>query len=214
MNLPSDLVVVRHRPLALEDVDLDLRLVVGRRGEDLALAGRDRRVALDQRSGHATQRLDREGQRRDVEEEDVLDLAAEHAALDRRADRDDLIRVDALVRLLAEEALYLALHGRHPGLATDQHRLVDLALDEPGILQRGFHRRTGPLDQRIDQLLELGAGQRDVEVLRTAGVGRDERQVDLGLLQCGELDLRLLGRFLQPLQGHPVLAQVDAFAAS
>ena len=51
-----------------------------------------------------------------------------------------------------------------------------------------------------------------VEVLRTAGVGRDERQVDVGLLRAGELDLRLLGGFLQALQRHPVLAQIDAFA--
>ena len=44
-----------------------------------------------------------ERQRRDVEEQDVLDVAGEHAGLDRGADRDDLVRVDALVRLLAAE---------------------------------------------------------------------------------------------------------------
>ena len=43
-----------------------------------------------------------------------------------------------------------------------------------------------------------------------AGVGGDERQVDLGLLGVGELDLGLLGRFLQALQGELVVAQVDA----
>ncbi len=42
------LVVVRHRALALGDMDLNLVLVVGRGREDLALARRDRRVALDQ----------------------------------------------------------------------------------------------------------------------------------------------------------------------
>ena len=47
-------------------------------------------------------------------------------------------------------------------------------------------------------------------MLRTAGVGRDERQVDLGLLGVGELDLGLLGRFLKALQGELVVAQVDA----
>ena len=42
-------VVHRHLALALEHVDLDLRLVVGRGREDLRLARRDRRVARDQR---------------------------------------------------------------------------------------------------------------------------------------------------------------------
>jgi hypothetical protein len=37
----------------------------------------------------------------------------EHARLDRRADRHDLVRVDALVRLLAEELLHLRCTGRH-----------------------------------------------------------------------------------------------------
>ena len=46
----------------------------------------------------------------------------------------------------------------------------------------------------------LGAGR----------VGRDERQIDFGLRGGRQLDLRLLGRFLQPLQRELVLAQVDA----
>ena len=47
-------------------------------------------------------------------------------------------------------------------------------------------------------------------MLRPGGVGGDERQVDLGFLGGGQLDLRLLGGFLQPLQRQLVLAQVDA----
>ena len=41
-------------------------------------------------------------------------------------------------------------------------------------------------------------------------VGGDERQVDLGLLGGGELLLGVLRGLLQALQGHRVLAQVDA----
>ena len=54
----------------------------------------------------------------------------------------------------------LPLHRRHAGLAADQDRLVDLALGETGVLERGLHRRRGALDQLVDQLLQLGAGQR------------------------------------------------------
>ena len=41
-------------------------------------------------------------------------------------------------------------------------------------------------------------------------VGGDERQVDLGLRRRRQLDLGLLGGFLEPLQRELVAAQVDA----
>ena len=41
-------------------------------------------------------------------------------------------------------------------------------------------------------------------------IGGDERQVDLAAHCAGQLDLCLLGSFLQALSGHLVLAQVDA----
>src|SRR3546814_5542869 len=78
-------------------------------------------------------------------------------------------------------------------------------------------KRRPPISTRADTLFpsttrfrSLGPGQLDVEMLRTAGVGGDEGQVDFGLHRAGQLDLRLLGGFLQPLQRELVLAQVDA----
>jgi hypothetical protein len=101
---PAERLVVRGElALALEDVDLDLALVVRRGREDLRLRRRDRRVPVDQLRHHATERLDAERQRRHVEEQDVLDVTGEDAGLDRGADADDLVRVDALVGLLAVE---------------------------------------------------------------------------------------------------------------
>ena len=160
------LVVAGHLALALEDVDLDLRLVVRGRREDLALGRRDGRVALDQLGHHAAQRLDAERQRGDVQQQDVLDLARQHAGLDRRADGHDLVRVDALVRLLAAEHLLDRLDdGRHARLAADEDDLVDVAGLEPGILERGLDRAARALDQVGDEVLELGARQRHDEVL-------------------------------------------------
>ena len=48
------------------------------------------------------------------------------------------------------------------------------------------------------------------QVLGAGGVGRDERQVDLGLEQGRKLHLGLLGGFLQALQRHLVLGEIDA----
>ena len=75
---------------------------------------------------HAAERLDAERQRRDVEQQDVLDVAGEHAGLDGGADRDDLVGVDALVRLLAEELLHHLLHHRDARRAADEDDLVDV----------------------------------------------------------------------------------------
>ena len=60
------------------------------------------------------------------------------------------------------------------------------------------------------QLIELCAGQGDVQVLRAGGVGGDIRQVDVGGGHAGQLDLGLLGGFLQSLHGDLVVGQVDA----
>ena len=67
-------------------------------------------------------------QRRDVEQQHVLDVAAQHAGLDRGADGDDLVGVDRLVRLLAGEALDEILHRGHAGGAADEDDVVEVAL--------------------------------------------------------------------------------------
>ena len=46
-------------------------------------------------------------------------------------------------------------------------------------------------------------------MLRTGRVGRDVRQVDLGLARAGELNLGLLRRLLEALEGLLILRQVD-----
>ena len=148
LELAQRLVVLRHLALALEHVDLDGRLpVVGGR-EDLALAGRDGGVALDQLRHHAALGLDAEGQRGDVEQQHVLDLAAQHAALDGGADGDDLVRVDAAVRLLADDLADLVLHGGHAGHAADQDHVADVGRGHAGVLQGLLGRADGAVDQR------------------------------------------------------------------
>ena len=75
-------------------------------------------------------------------------------------------------------------------------------------------RPAAALEEVIGQLLELAAGDRHRQVLGPVLVGRDERQVDVGLGLERQVLLGLLGRLLQALQGHLVLAQVDRLAPS
>ena len=146
----------------------------------------------------------------DVEQQDVLDVALQHTGLDRRAGRDRFVGVDALVRFLAGELVHEIRDRGHARAAADEDHVVDLRLVEPGVLDRLLERSATRLEQIAGHLLEAGAGQRHVEVQRTVGRRRDERQVDRRLLEVGELDLRLLGRFLQALRGHLVVREVDA----
>ena len=125
MELADGLVVLRHRAFALQHMDFNARLVVGRRGEDFALLVRNRRVAFDQFREDAAQGFDTEGQRRDIQQDDVVDIALQDAALNSRADGDDFVRVHAFVRGLAEDFLSDLLGARHTGHTTDQDHFVD-----------------------------------------------------------------------------------------
>ena len=204
------LVVLRHRPFALQHVDLHARLVVGCGRERLALARRNRRVAGDHRRRGAAQRLDAERQRRHVQQEHVTDVALQDASLNRRADGHYLVRVDALVRLLAEVLLHRLLDFRHARLAADEDDLVHLVGRDTGVRQRLLAGAERVLDEIADELLQLRPRQRDVQVLGAGGVRRHERQVDVRLQHARKLDLGFLRAFAQPLEGHWVLLQVDA----
>ena len=94
--------------------------------------------------------------------------------------------------------------------AADQNHLVNLSGFELGVLEGLHDRAAAPLEKAVGQLLELGASDGHGQVLGARGIGRDEWQVDVGLGLEREVLLGLLGGLLEPLQGHLILAQIDA----
>jgi hypothetical protein len=182
LELAERLVELRHLALALQHVDLDRRLVVLGCREHLGTARGDGGVALDELGHDAALGLDAEGQRRDVQQEDVLDVALEHAGLDGRTDRDDLVGVDTLVGIVPRHLLDEADNRGHAGRTAHQHDVFDVALGETGVLDGLFERGPATLEQIGRELLELGPGELFVEVQRALGRGGDEGQVDLRLL--------------------------------
>ena len=56
---------------------------------------------------------------------------------------------------------------------------------------------------------DVEAHDRGGQMLRSAGVGGDERQIDLGLRHRRQFDLGLLGRLEQPLQRLRIFPQID-----
>ena len=73
-----------------------------------------------------------------------------------------------------------------------------------------LERLAAALGEIGGELFELRARELVLEVLGTALIGRDERQIDGGLLQRRQLDLRLFGGVGQPLHRLAVLREVDA----
>ncbi len=203
-------VVGRHGALALQDVDAYRRLVVRGGRKDLAFLGRDRCVLFDQFRQHAAKRLDAQRQGRDVQKQDILDVPGQNAALDCGSDCHDFIGIDALVGLLPEDLLDLLLDPRHAGHPADEDDLVDLRRREVGVFQGRAAGAFDLVDQVFHERLQLGPGQLDVHVLGTAGIRRDEGQVDVRLHGRGQLHLGLFRRLLEALQGHLVAPNVDA----
>src|SRR5215218_1021457 len=214
LEVADELVVSRHLALALEDLDLYRVLVVVGGREYLGLARGYGGVPLDELGEYPTLGLDAQRERRHVEEQHVLDLTRQHAGLDGGANRDDLIRVDALVGLLARKLLDLLLHRRDAGRAADQYHLVHLTRLQARVLHRPPDRPGGLLDELRGQVVELRPREGQVQVLGAVLVGGDERQVYRGARRGGELPLGLLGRLDEPLGRHLVLREVYALGPS
>ncbi|MBA7649827.1 hypothetical protein ES703_57626 [subsurface metagenome] len=191
-------------------MDIHARLVVRSGAEKLAFGSGYGGVARDERGSHAAQCLNAHGKRGNIEQQDFLHLTLEHTGLNRGPDGHDLIRVYALVRLLVKELLHLVLHQWHSGLPADDDNLIDLSGRLAGIFQRLLAWPQGFLHQVHNQLLQLGPRERVVQVFRAAGISGDEGQVDFCLLDRGEFGFRPLRRFLQALQCHLVLPEVDS----
>ena len=140
-----------------------------------------------------------------------MSIAGEHAGLHRRADGDDLVRVDALVGLLAAgQLLHQVGDGGHAGGAADEDHVVDVGDLDAGLLDDVLERLAGALEQVLGEVLELGAGQVLVQMHRALGGHGQVLQRDAGGGGRGELLLGLLRGLLQALQGDLVLGQVRA----
>ena len=153
---PQDAVVPGQRPLALQDHDLHARLRVRRGGEDLRLGGRDGGVALDELGVDLSLGHDPERERGDVEEQDVLDLALEHAGLDGGSDRHHLVGVDSAVGVLSGQLLDQGLDHRHPGRAADQDHVLQVLDAHVRVGQRVLEGLAAARGQVLGELLKLG----------------------------------------------------------
>ena len=214
-------IVVCHGPLPLEHPDSDLGLVVRGRGEDLALARRNGRVALDELRAHSAQGLDPDGEGRHIEKQNVLHLALDDRRLYGGAHGNAFHGVHPTLDLLAEEILNELLHYGHAGGTADHDDLVDVGavvaelhavLGEPrlGVAERHVKRTAAALHDGPDQLFQLRPVHRHGEMLGARGIRRDEREIDVRGQRAGQLHLGLLSGFPHALRGHGVFFEIYA----
>ncbi len=129
--------------------------------------------------------------------------------MNRGTDGDNLVGVDALVRLLAEDVLDDLLHARHARRAADQDDFIDVRRLELGVFEGLDHRTTAALEEVS---VSFSNWARVMVMARCLGpllIGRDERQVDVGRGLEREVLLGFLGCLLEPLKGHLIFAEVD-----
>ena len=175
------LVVSGHRAFTLQHMDLDGSLAIRGCGVDLALLDRNCGVPLDHRGSNAAHGFHRKGQRGNIQQDHVLDFAAENTALNGSTDGDNFIWVDALAGFLAEFTLDSFLNSRHTGHTADHNDFVDLCRSYAGILQCIADRSQTLGDQIAGELFELRAGHGQNQMFRAGRVSGDVRQVDFGL---------------------------------
>ena len=210
LEVAQHLVVPDKLTLTLVDLDLDGGLHVSSGREGLGLLGGDGGVAVDQTGEDTTQGLNTQGQRSDIEQQNVSHLTSQDGTLDGSTNGDSLVGVDGLGGVTAEHGLDGLGDLGHTGHTTDQDDVLDVAGLEVGILESLADGLGGTADQGVNQGLELSTGHLQVDVLSTGGIGSDERQVDLSLEGRGQLNLGLLGGLTDTLDGHTVTGQVEA----
>ena len=195
----------------MQHANLDRRLIITGRRKDVCLRHRHRGVAFDQASEVSTKRSDAKRERRDVEQQNIIFFLCKRRSLNRCTERNHFVRVHTLMRSLPEEFRHGVLHERHPGLATDQHDLIDIGYAEPSILHALFNALERSTDDVVNQAFERFAVELVVEMPRSLGVARNERQVDLRALANRQVALGLLCRVLEALKRHRIHAQINAF---
>ena len=169
LELAEEVVVLGARTLTLVDLDEHTGLVVGVRREDLGLLRRDGRVPLDERRHDTTSGLDTEGERSDIEEEQILGLlggvAGKDGSLDSGTVRDGLVGVDRLVGLLAvEEVRHKLDNTGDTGGTTNENDLVDLGLVDLRVTEDLLDGLESGTEKILAQLLEASTREGSVEV--------------------------------------------------
>ena len=144
-------------------------MVVSVSGKDFRLFGGNNGVTLDESSHNASSSLDTGGKRGNVEKEKVLCLlrgvTGKDSSLDGSTIGNSLIRVDALVGLLAVEEVGNKLDDtRNTSGTTDQDDFMDVRLIDLGVSKNLLNRFKSATEEILAELFETGTSEGSIEI--------------------------------------------------
>ena len=188
--------------LALHHMHGQRRLSVAEGGELLRPRRRNRRVARNDLFHQPAHRLQAQRERDDVEQQPVVArgaVAGEEVGLHRRAERDDLVRIEVVERLAAEVFGHSTLNLRHARRSADHHHALHVLRPHARVAQRLLHRlqrlghqRAGDFGKDLRRQLQIDDfAAREPRRNRRHAV---RRQVFLGFARAGQQQARILGR--------------------
>lgn len=163
-ELAEGAAVLSEFAFPLNDVEVDPRLVVRVGRETLRGLTGNRGVSSDDLVDRSTHGLQTEGEGSHIHQEDLARSADQNVRLNRRAERDDFIRVEFRVRFASEELLDALTNRRNSSRATDEHDFFDVSCGQSCIRECALAGVDRALDERGDATLELGAFEGASEV--------------------------------------------------
>ena len=163
-------------PLSLQDVDVDGGLTIGSGGEDFLLAGWNSSVSVNQSCHNTAECLDAQRKGRYIQKQNVFYacITREHRPLNGGTQGNDLVGIDAFVRLFSEDVLDDFLNFWNSCRATNEQYLDDIAGVKFCILQRLMAWVFEPFQNGFHERLELAACDGNLQVLWPRGVGGDK----------------------------------------
>ena len=169
LKLAEQVVVSGAGTLSFVHLNKNTRLIVGVCGEDFGLFRRNGGITFDKSSHDAASRLDTEGKRGNIEEKKVLSLlrsvAGQDGSLNGSTVRNGLIRIDALVGLLAVEEIGNKFDDTgDTGRTTNQDNFVDVVLVDLGVMEDLLNRFKSATEEILAEFLETGTSERGIEV--------------------------------------------------
>ena len=204
LELAEEIAVARELALALKYLDQHTRLVVAVRGKGLRGLLRNSGIALNEGRHDVARRLQTEAQRSHIQQNNVVRRIArlgsplrQDVRLYRRAIGHGLIRIHAVIQLLATEILHEKLaNAGNTARPAHHHNLINLALVHLRVLEKAVQRSDGATEKGVTHILKLGARHRRLEVV--------------AISEAVHLNGRLRGRTQAPLctlTGRPKTAK-------
>ncbi len=155
----------RQRAAVGNQFSLALHHVQRHRGLPVLVGGKEvlrprhryRRIAVNDLLGQPAHGFNAERERNNIQQQHILTglVANQHIGLQRGADRDDLVRIDADQGFAFEEFPYPVAHIGNAGRPADHHDLDDIAVVDAGIAQGTAARKQRLAHHGLDQAVQL-----------------------------------------------------------